>query len=65
MGNWYQCTINMRNLPRLGKTPKEPVLDPVATMNQQAGTGIWHHDALKKAQQKQNKKGVQKCNINW
>jgi hypothetical protein len=34
-------------------------------MNQQAGTGIWHWDATKKGQEKQNKKGVQKRNINW
>jgi hypothetical protein len=34
-------------------------------MNQQAGTGIWHLDVMKKAQKKQNKKGAQKHIINW
>ncbi len=38
MGNWYWSPVNMRNLPRLYKTRKKPLLDPGATMNQQGGT---------------------------
>jgi hypothetical protein len=48
MGSWYQSTVNMRNFPRLYKIRKGPVLDPGATMNQQAGTGVWHCNATKK-----------------
>jgi hypothetical protein len=56
IGQWYQSTINMQNLPRLYKIKKEPILDPGATMHQQAGTGIWHRDTKKKPPKKQNKK---------
>jgi hypothetical protein len=41
--------VNMQNLPRLYKIRKEPILDHGATMQQQAGTGIWHHDMAKQA----------------
>jgi hypothetical protein len=34
MGDWNQSTVNTRNLPRLYKTRRGPVLDPGAAMNQ-------------------------------
>jgi hypothetical protein len=40
MGEWYQSIVNTRNLPRLYKIRKEPILDPGATRHQQAQTGI-------------------------
>jgi hypothetical protein len=42
-----------------------PVLDFGAMMNQQAGTGIWHCNRMKKAQKKGNRKCVQMCNVDW
>ncbi len=41
--SWYQSIANMQNLPKLYKirNRKKPILDPGATMHQQAGTGIW------------------------
>jgi hypothetical protein len=66
MGKWYQSMVNMQNLPRLYKIRKEPILDPEATMHQQAGTSIWCHDTTKKAQMKQYKNVARdQCNINW
>ncbi len=47
MGECYQSTFNMQNLPRLYKIRKEPILDPGATMHQAAGAGICRHDAKK------------------
>jgi hypothetical protein len=43
----------MRNLPRLYKIRRGPVLHPGASMNQQAGIGIWPCNATKKAQKKE------------
>ncbi len=34
MGEWYQSTVNMWNLPRLYKIRKEPILGPGATRHQ-------------------------------
>jgi hypothetical protein len=56
----------MRDLPKLYKIRKKPILDPSATMHQQAGTGIGHHDALKYGQKQQHKKVARnKRNRNW
>jgi hypothetical protein len=66
MGKWYWSTINMQNLPRLYKIRKEPILDPGATVHQQAGTGIWHRDTKKKPSKKWNKKvDRDHSNVNW
>jgi hypothetical protein len=55
----------MQNLPRLYKIRKEPILDPGATLHQQAGIGIWHCDTTNKMQIKQKKKVARdKSNIN-
>ncbi len=63
---WYCSTINMQNLPRLYKIRKDPILDPGATMHQQAGTGIWLCDTKKKPPKKQNKKVARDySNLNW
>ncbi len=56
MGEWYQSTVNMQNLPRLYKIRKEPILDPRATVHQAAGAGLWHHNMKKKPPMKRNKK---------
>jgi hypothetical protein len=56
MCQWYWSNVNMRNLSRLNKIRIEPIHDPGATMHQQAGTDIWHHDTPKKAQKQHHKK---------
>jgi hypothetical protein len=55
MGSWYQSNVNMQNLPKLYEIRKKPILDPGATMHQQAGTGIWCHDMPKNVQKQQHK----------
>jgi hypothetical protein len=56
----------MQNLPRLYEIKKRPILDPGATMHQQARTGIWHRGTPKDAQKQQHKKVARnKCNKNW
>jgi hypothetical protein len=45
---------------------KKPILDPGATVHQQAGTGIWHCDIKKKPPKKQNTKVARdQSNMNW
>ncbi len=56
VGSWYQSNVNTRNLPRLYKIRKKPILEPGATMHQRAGTGIWHHYTQKYGQKQQHKK---------
>jgi hypothetical protein len=68
IGSWYRSNINMQNLPKLYKirNRKKSILDPGATMRQQAGTGIWHHNTPRNTQKQQHKKAVRnKCNRNW
>ncbi len=66
MGEWYWSTVNKRNLPRLYKIRKEPILDPGATRHHQAGTGIWHCDTPRKAQKQHYKKVAKyESNVNW
>ncbi len=56
----------MQNLQRLCEIRKEPILDPGATRHQQAGTGSWCCDTLRKAQKQHYKKVTKnKCNTNW
>ena len=58
----------MQNLPKLYKirNKKKPILDPGATMHQQAGTGIWHCDMPGNTQKQQHKKVARnKRNRNW
>ncbi len=57
----------MQNLPKLYKirNRKKPILDPGATMPQQAGTGIWCHHMPRNTQKQQHKKAARnKCNRN-
>ncbi len=57
MGEWYQLTVYMQNLPRLYKIRKElSTQDPGATVHQEAGAGIWDFDTKKKPLRKRNKK---------
>jgi hypothetical protein len=68
IGSWYRSNVNMQNLPKLYKIRKrkKPILDPGATMHQQAGTGIWHCDTSRNTQKQQHKKATRnKCNKNW
>jgi hypothetical protein len=66
MGKCYQSTVIMQNLPRLYKIRKEPILDPGATVHQEAGAGIWCHDTKKKPPRKRNKKVSRNHNnVNW
>jgi hypothetical protein len=58
IGGWYRSTINMKNLPKLYKIRKKPILDPDATMHQWAGTGIWCCDTPKNTLKQQYKKGA-------
>jgi hypothetical protein len=58
----------MQNQPKLYKirNRKKPILDPGATMHQQAGTGIWHCNMQRDTQRQQQKKATRnKCNRNW
>jgi hypothetical protein len=58
----------MRNLPKLYKirNRKKPILDPGATIHQQARTGIWHCNTPRYTQKQQHKKAARnKCNRNW
>jgi hypothetical protein len=57
IGSWYMSNVNMRNLPKLYKirNRKKPILDPGATMHQQAGTGIWLCDMPRNTQKQQHK----------
>jgi hypothetical protein len=56
----------MQNLPRLYKIRKEPVLDSRATVHQEAGTGIGHHDTKTKPPRKRNKKVARDYGyVNW
>ncbi len=56
----------MRNLPKLYKIRKKPILDPGAMMHQWAGTGIWHRNMPKNTQKQQHKKCTRnKCKKNW
>jgi hypothetical protein len=58
--------VTARNLPKLYKIRKKPVLDPGATMHQWAGTGIWHCNTPKYGQKQQHKKAARnKQNRNW
>jgi hypothetical protein len=66
VGSWYQSNINTRNLPKLYKIRKKPILDPGATMHQQAGSGIWCCNMPKYGQTQKHKKVARnKCNRNW
>ncbi len=68
MGSQYRYTVNMQNLPKLYeiRNRKKPILDLGATMHQQVGTGIWHHNAPRNTQKQQHKKVTRnKCNMNW
>jgi hypothetical protein len=68
IGSWYRSNINMQNLPKLYKirNRKKPILDPGATMHQQAGTGIWCRDMPRNTQKQQHKKDTRnKRNRNW
>ncbi len=66
MGGWYQSNIKMRNLPKLYKIRKKPILDPGATIHQWAGTGIWCRNTTKNTQKQQHKKVARnKRNRNW
>jgi hypothetical protein len=56
VGSWYQSNVNMQNLPKLYKIRKKPILDPGATMHQQAGADIWHCNTPKYVQKQQHKK---------
>jgi hypothetical protein len=56
VGSWYQSNVNTRNLPKLYKTGKKPILDPGATVHQWAGTGIWCRNTPKYGQKQQHKK---------
>jgi hypothetical protein len=56
----------MQNFPRLYKIRKEPILDPRATVHQEAGAGIWCCDSQKKPPRKRNKKAARNhSNVNW
>jgi hypothetical protein len=58
----------MQNLPKLYeiRNRKKPILDPGATMHQQAETGIWHCNAPRNRQKLQHKKVARtKRNKNW
>jgi hypothetical protein len=48
VGSWYRSNVNMQNLPKLFKIRKKPILDPGATMHQQAGlaSGIATHQSM-------------------
>jgi hypothetical protein len=66
MGEWYRSTVSRRNLARPYKIRKELILDSGATRHQQAGTGIWHCDTLRKAQKQHYKKVAKhKNDMNW
>jgi hypothetical protein len=68
MGSWYRSNVNMQNLPKLDKirNRKKPILDPGATLHQQAGTGIWHSSTPRNTQKQQHKKVARnKRNRNW
>ncbi len=68
IGSWYRSNVKMQNLPKLYKIRNrtKPILDPGATMHQQAGTGIWHCDMPRNTQKQQPKKAARnKCNRNW
>jgi hypothetical protein len=68
IGSWYRSNVNMQNLPKLYeiRNRKNPVLDPGATMHQQAGTGMWHCDMPRNTQKQQHNKATRnKCNRNW
>jgi hypothetical protein len=66
IGSWYRSNVNMQNLPKLYKirNRKKPILDPGATMHQQAGTGIWHCD-MSRGKQQHKKAARNKHNRNW
>jgi hypothetical protein len=58
----------MQNLPKLYeiRNRMKPILDPGATMHQQAGTGIWCCSMPRNAQKQQHKKAARnKRNRNW
>jgi hypothetical protein len=68
IGSWYRSNINIQNLSRLYKirNRKKPILDPGATMHQQAGTGIWRCNMPRNTQKQQHKKAARnKRNRNW
>jgi hypothetical protein len=68
IGSWYRSNANMQNLSKLYmiRNRKKPILDPSATMHQQAGTGIWCCNMLWNTQKQQHKKAARnKCNRNW
>ena len=57
IGSWYRSNVNMQNQPKMYKirNRKKPILDPGATMHQQAGTGIWHCNMQRYTQRQQQK----------
>jgi hypothetical protein len=64
IGGWYRSNVNMKNLPKLYKirNRKKPILDPGATMHQQAEE--YTEEATQESRKKQAQPELAKSRYN-